>query len=183
MNYELSVDIHDLIAGLKRFRLRRKIRPTEKAILAFDGRFCSIEALDTVIVANATGVWPGIARFSASVIVALVKFPPANDPFIVSLDGDRLKLGSLNIGCEWQPVSHTLSKLPAAPDWVQALSLKYRATRGQILSEGLEEEIAQAERKLAMLITRITKSLSPLGVSENDIRSLVENRLAERYSQ
>lgn len=183
MEYELNLDFVDVAEGMKKFEIPRKIRRSEKAMLAFDGRFCSIEAFNVVIVAKATGIWPGIARFSASAIAALAKFPPRSDPFIVRITGNQLRLGPLNVGCEWQPVSHTLMELPAAPDWIEALSLKYRASRAQILSAGLSKEIAQAERKVEILIGKVGKSLAPLGVTESDIRALVENRLAERYAK
>lgn len=182
MEYELSVDLNDLREGLKKFTARQKIRPSDKAILGFDGRFFSIEALDVIIVAKAKGVWPGIARIGASVMIALAKVPPASGPVVVQIIGDRLKLGPLTVNCEWQPVSHTLLDLPSAPDWIETLSLKYRAPRSQIISKGWDKDIARAERKLTSLITKVGKSLTTFGVTEKDIRDLIERRMAERYT-
>jgi hypothetical protein len=73
--------------------------------------------------------------------------------------------------------------LPAAPDWIEALSLKYRASRAQILSAKLTKEIAQAEHKLEILIRKVGKLLAPLSVTESDIRTLIENKLSERYTK
>lgn len=182
MEYQLTVDRYDLSEGLKHFEIRRKVRPSQKAILGFDGRFFSMEALDRVIVAKAEGTWPGIAYVSATFVVALARVPLAVDSVVVTCDGERLRLGPLTVSCTWQPVSHTLLKLPAAPDWVEALSLKYRARRSQILTDGYEFDIENAERKLTKLIIRVAKPLAPLGVTEQDIRSLIEGRLAERYA-
>jgi hypothetical protein len=47
---------------------------------------------------------------------------------------------------------------------------------------GYEVDIEDAERKLSRLITRVAKPLGSLGVTETDIRSLIERRLAERYT-
>lgn len=183
MDYELCLDFVDVIEGLKKFKIPRKLRPSEKAILAFDGRFCSIEALNVVIVAKATGTWPGIARFSAAAIAALATVPPGRVPFVVRITENQLRLGPVNVGCEWQPASQTLMELPAVPDWIEALSLKYRASRAQILSGKLTKEIAQAEHKLEILIRKVGKSLAPLNVTERDIRTLIENKLSERYTK
>lgn len=192
MDYQLSVDRYDLLEGLKHFKPRRKVRasarkrsatsPADVAVLGFDGRFFSIEALDQVIVAKADGVWPGLATVNSNVIVALAVAPPTGDPVSIACNGERLRIGSLTIGCTWQPVSHRLLELPASPDWVEAISIKYRLRRSQILAKGYGRVIAKAERKLAALIADTAKSLSPLGVTEKDIRLLVENRLAERYA-
>lgn len=177
------VERYDLIHGLQQFKIRRRIRPTEKAILGFDGRFFSIEALERVMVSNATGVWPGLAYISAASIVALARIPPIGDPVKVICNGGRVQIGTLSTGCTWTPVSRTLARLPAAPDWIQALSLKYRATRAEIINEDMQVEIQEAERKLALLIAQIAKRMAPLGVTETetDLRKLAEARLAERF--
>lgn len=182
MEYQLSVDRYDLLDGLKKFKSPRRIRSLERALLGFDGKYFSIEALDQVIVAKAEGLWPGIASVSATLIVALAKVPPAGDPIMVMCTGSRLQLGSLAMDCTWQPVSHTLLRLPATADWAEAISLKYCATRAEILAGKLEGKIRNAERKLDSLIVKAAKSLAPVGVTEQDIRSIVERRLEEKYA-
>ena len=73
---QLQISGHDLRSGLARIRFPRKIKPYERALLAFDGRFFSLEGLDCVVVTNAEGVWPGNATVSAQTLFALAKFPP-----------------------------------------------------------------------------------------------------------
>lgn len=181
MNADLKISGYDLRSGLKKIRFPRKIKPSQKAILAFDGRFFSLEGLDCTVVTNAEGVWPGVAEVGAQVLFALAKFPPVEELVAVHCDGEKVRIGPLTVGCKWQSVSHTLLKLPAAPDWVEALSLKYRASRAQILADKLEFDIEMAERKLRTLIKRVAKSLAPLGVTQDDVRLLIEQRLTARY--
>ncbi len=183
MKHELDVDLVDVTEGLKKFRIRRKVRPSEKAIVAFDGEYCSFEALNVAVAARATGTWPGIARFSASTLVALARCPPTIPPFAVRITGNTLTLGPMNVTCEWQPVSHVLTHALAAPDWIQALGLKFTATRAQILAEKVNKQIDAAEHKLDILVRKVGKSLAPLGVTERDIRDLIGSRLAERYAK
>jgi len=47
---------------------------------------------------------------------------------------------------------------------------------------GYQKEIKKAERKLALLTARVARSLAPLGVTEHDIRELIENRMAKRHA-
>jgi len=183
MEYQLSVDGYDLREGLKRFETRRKIRSTKKkALLGFDGRFFSIEALDRVVVCKAEGVWPGLATVNANVVAALAFAPPTGDMVPVSCTGARLRLGSLTVACGWQPVSHTLLDLSAAPDWIETLSLKYRAPRAKIASGKYASLIKSAERKLDRLIAKAAKPLTPFGITAQDLRDLIEDRLARRYA-
>lgn len=182
MTYQLSVSGSDLRIGLVHFKTRRKIKPSERAVLAFDGRYFSIEALDKVLVANAEGIWPGIAYVTASVIVALASVPPADEIVQLSCDGERVRFGSLTVGCKWQPVSNTLIRAKAIPDWVEALSLKYRAHRSMMVSGRNKAAIAAAESELTKLLKQVAKKLAPVGITESDLRQLVESRLAERYA-
>ena len=159
--------------------LRENLRA--KALLAFDGRFLSIEAFERTIVAGAEGDWPGLATISGNALLALVMAPPGGDPLIFEYAEGRLKVGTWAVSCEWQPISHKLLDLPAAPDWVETLALKFYATRAQILAGGYDPQIRLAERQLDKLVKRTVKGLSAFGVTEQDIRSLIETRLAQRY--
>jgi hypothetical protein len=179
--YELLVDRGHVLQGLQIFRVPRKVRPCDRAILGFDGSYLTVEAFDQMFVARATGAWPGNARVGATLIAALKQAPPAGDPLIVRSDGKRVSLGSMRIDCEWQPVSAALVAAPTASDWLGALALSYSMPRGRIVTEGFAKEVHDAERKLSQLVARVGKSLAPLGVTKEDVRSLIKTRLRERY--
>lgn len=182
MTYQLSVNGDDLRNGLGHFKTRRKIKPSERAILAFDGSYLSIEALDKVLVAGADGVWPGIAYVTANMVVAFASAPPTDERIVLGCDGKRVRFGSLTVGCEWQPVSRELMRATAIPDWVEALSLKYRAHRSVMITGRNKAAVAEAESKLTKLLELVSKKLAPVGVTAEDLRQLVEKRLAERYA-
>ncbi len=184
MLYELRVNPNEPREGLKQFdprnsrELRKPLKTLDKARdkliaqLAFDGKFFSIETLNCVAAAKAEGKWPGITNVNTSVVIALAMAPPpSSDPIIISCDGDHLRFGSLTVGCTWQSAIHTLINMPAAPDWVNALSLNYRATGAKILSSGYQDDIQKAEHKLDKLIKKVTESLAPLNVSEPETRA------------
>ena len=181
MDYELLVDRAHVIQGLQTFRLPRKLRAENRAVLGFDGSYLTVEGCDQMFVAGATGAWPGNAETSVNLIAALKQALPPGDPLHVRCDGNRLSIGSIRVDCYWQPVSAMLSKAPAAPDWIAALALRYSVHRGQIVTGGLKGEINDAEYKLSRLVARVAKSLAPLGVTAGDIHALIERRLRERH--
>jgi len=176
----LADGVH-LREGLKRFRAMRAPRKSDRASFAFDGSFLSVDALDSTFAARAKGAWPGFATCSASVVLALAQAPPASAEIELGYADGRLRFGTLAVAAEWTPVSGELLALPAAPDWVEALSLKYRVHRARLLQSGRLAEVAAAEKQLAATIAKAAKSLAPLGVGEADVRRLVERILEERW--
>jgi len=163
-------------------RQLRKLKPHERALLGFDGASLTIEARDTVCFVQAVGTWTGTARAPATLVAALAACPPVGDRIEVVYDGRHLRLGPLKVEADWVPISTTLQRALPAADWVQGIALRYSKPRGQLMREGLVPTVTAAERKLAQLVRRTARSLAPTGVSEDDVRELVECRLAERFT-
>jgi hypothetical protein len=178
MRYELIVDRRELVNGLRRF-IRKEVWPSEKAVIAFDGRFFSIKASNRVIVAHAEGTWPGLAYVRSNAIIALALAPPDSEPLRICCDGKRITFGTYAMICAWQPISATLLSLPATPDWVEALSRGYRSTsaRNRTCEATPGTLTTKSEQQLARLVAQAVKALSELGIAEEDIRSLLEKRL------
>jgi len=181
MEYELLVDGNHLREGLRIFKLRRKLRATDKATVAYADGFVIINALDRGFVARAAGLWPGIAQAGASMVMALARVPPIGDEIRVRFAEGKLRIGSVGVAAQWMPASSALLDVPAAPDWAGALSLKFRVPPPEAVARGYTSQIAEAERKLGLLLARVTRLLSPLGVTEDDLRTLVERRISERW--
>lgn len=181
--YLLYVDRGHVIQGLRALRLPRKLKSGARAILGFDGSFLTLEVLDQMFAASATGTWPGNARVSATLIGALRQALPAGDPLVVQCDRERLSFGTLRVDCEWQPVSEELTTMPATEEWVATLALNYSMSRGKLITDGFKKSLDDAERKLTQRLRSAAKSLEPLGVTVEDLRRLVETRLRERYGR
>ena len=180
-SYALLADGAQLREGLKRFRAMQTARKSERAHFAFDGAFLTVDALGCAFGVRATGSWPGTARCSTSTIAALAAVPPEGVEVALSYEQRRLRIGTLTVASEWTPVSGALLALPAAPDWVEALSLKYRVHRSKLLHSGCLKEVDAAEAKLDATIAKATKPLAPLGITEADVRKLVDEALAARW--
>jgi hypothetical protein len=181
MEYALAVNGRSLDIALRVFRVPRKIKSSDRAILGFDGKFLSIDAFDQTILAAAKGEWPGNAHISVTLVRALIQVPPDGDPVILRCDGQRVTLGTVKVGCKWQPVSSIVLARPRQPEWFEGIALKYTLPRARIIAEGRGSEVKAAERKLTALVHRIAKSLAPMGVTVEDVSSLIERRLEERY--
>jgi hypothetical protein len=180
--YELDVDGVHFRQGLRIFQMRGKVRGSPKALFSFDGDYLQVEAFDRSFLAHAAGVWPGVASVGATLLLALARVPPAGDGLHLRYSDGRMRLGAMTIDCRWQPVTNALLDLPSSPDWIEALSLKYRASRSRIWAAKLDKDVAAAEKKLARLVSRVEKSLAPFGVTSGEIAALIERRLIERWA-
>jgi hypothetical protein len=178
MQYELTVDRRELVNGLRRF-IRKEVWPSQKAVIGFDGRFFSIKASNRAIVAHAEGTWPGLAYVRSNAIIALALAPPDAEPLRICCDGKRITFGTYAIFCAWQPISSTLLSLPATPDWVEALSRGYRSSsaRNRTCEPTQGKITTKSEQQLARLVAQAVKALYELGITEQDIRSLLDKRL------
>lgn len=178
----LAADRGHVLHALKTFgKLVRQVKPKDRALIGFDGACLTLEAQDARFFAHATGSWPGTAIVGATLVHALATAPPADDPIVVSCDGEHLQFGPLKVACKWEPISETALSRPALPEWMEAIALKYTLPRARIAAEGCEGELKAAERHLAAVVQRAARSLSPTGVTIEDVTALVEKRLAQRY--
>ena len=179
--FTLLVDGSHFREGLKRFRAMHGPRPSDKVHFAFDGSYLSVDALDSAFAARATGAWPGVASCGLSLVAALAKVPPHGEDISLRYEDGHLRIETLTVAAEWQPVSGSLLAAPVVLDWVETLSLKYRMHRSRLLNLGRMSEVESAEKKLTAVIARATKVLAPLGVRERDVRMLVEQTLRDRW--
>ena len=182
MDRRLEVNRGHLIQGLANVGGRSsKLHKRGRAILGFDGSFLTVEAGDVTFIARATGVWPGNAVVSVTLIQGLAYNTPAGDPMIVTCDGSYVRFGPIQAGCVWQPISAAVLDTPLQAEWLEGLALRYQLPRGRLIAEGRRGEIQVAERKLRALLRRVGKILAPLGVTVADLEALVEKRMSERH--
>jgi hypothetical protein len=182
MTYELSVDRAHLDYAWRLLAPRiRRIKAAERAILGFDGRCLTIEVRNAMVHAQAVGVWPGNAVVSATTIAALTAAPMAGDRVTVSCDLESVKFGPLKVGCVWQPISEKVMDLDPVADWLCGIAIKYTMSRGQIVSEGLTQDVAVAEQKLAAIVKRAAKTLAPIGISASELEWLIEFWLEHHF--
>jgi hypothetical protein len=117
VDYRLSVNRSHLVQGLA--MVRKTVRRTRRAghfTVGFDGTYLTIEVGSVGFVAQAVGAWPGNAVVGDSLVHALARFPPVDDPVIVACDGRHLSFGPIKVACRWQPISSALLAMPARRD-------------------------------------------------------------------
>lgn len=174
----LQVSLKEFKRGTKVFQRKRlKFGPV---LLAYENGYLSIESGEVTTVMNATGEWHGRAIFSPNILHALAMVPPLQDPVQISYDGGHLFVGGMKIICQWNTVSQAFIDDLANPSLIDLLALKETVPRSEIGGTGLGKKIRSAHEKAERRIMNAAKQLEDLEITEAEIRSLVDARIATR---
>ena len=125
----------------------------------------------------ANGQWLGEWRVSATLLRALAKVPPAEDPVVVQVHGGRLRIAGTSMACHWQPPETASIEVPLNLDLRGRLKLAFQYSDAELQQSGIAPLIADAREEMERSIATAAKALAPLGVSPVDLRTLVITRL------
>lgn len=178
LNNLLQVSLAEFKHATKVFQ-RKRLR-LGRVLLAYENGFLSIESGEATAVMNAIGEWHGRAMFSPEILRALAMVPPLQDPVQISYDSSHLFVGSMKIICQWNTVSQAFILDIVSPSIIDLLALSKTVPRSEIGGTGLGRKIRSAHEKAERRIINAAKQLEDLEITEAEIRSLVDARIAAR---
>lgn len=178
LNNALQVPLKEFIRATKVFQRKRlKLGPV---LLAYENGFLSIESGEVTTVMNAVGEWHGRAIFSPEVMRAIAMVPPLQDPVKISYDGTHLLIGNMKVICQWYSVSQTFIENLENPSIIDLLAMSISLPRHEVKGSELGKTIRSAHQKAERRIMNAAKQLQDLEITEAEIRSLVDIRIASR---
>lgn len=153
---------------------RRKLGP---ALLAYEGGFLSIESGEATAVMHAKGEWHGRAKFSPQSLRAIATVPPNQDPLTISYADGHLLIGNMTIACEWHTVGEALIQNLENPSLFDLLVMERTLPRSELKGTERGHQILDAVEQANKRIRKANAQLAELGVSEAEIRALVEAKI------
>jgi seryl-tRNA(Sec) selenium transferase len=174
----LTVDLDDFKLSTKPFAKRREKLGT--VLLAYECGFLSIESGDIKVVINATGKWHGRASFSPEILRALATVPPSINPLRFEYEDGYLTIGATKIPCTWETVSASFIENFENPSLLALLALEKTMPRVEIGGTELGKEVIKARMRAERKILSAATQLEELEISEEDIRNLLEKKLARK---
>lgn len=179
---ELLVDHADFCRAMRIFRGYAKHKRCPDAMLAFEGRFLSIEVGEDIAVVGASGIWNGRAFFKAYVLAALHHAPPSADPIVIRCNGEKAEVAGVSIGCRWEPASATFIASALEPSLIDLLAMARTAKRAEFRGTELGKKLQAAKKSADGIVKRAARSLSRLGIEEAELWALVESRVQQRIN-
>ena len=163
MNNRLQVSLAEFKRGTKVFQRKRlRLGPV---LLAYEGRFLSIESGEVTTVMNAVGEWHGRAMFSPEILRALAMVPPPQDPVQILYDGEHLCIGGIKIICQWRTISQAFIQDVVNPSIIDLLALSKTVPRNEIGGTELGRKIRGAHEKAERRIVNAAKQLEDLEIT------------------
>lgn len=147
------------------------------ALIAFDGKYLSIEIGSKTAVMVAEGEWHGRATVSAQLIRALALNPPVTDPVKISYQDRKLSFAGIQVSCSWVLLSkQTVSKL-TNPTLLDLLAIEQTVERHELGKTELGRKCSAALRQKEKSVEGALKHLRIFGVSEDEIRNMIDKNV------
>ena len=153
--------------------------PRGDAGWVFDDETLEIEWAGVALGVPAQGTEQGSVRVDAKTMSAIVRAPlPKIDTLAIAVENDTLSLGTFSVPCQVRerPVPQLL---PMAARPLDVALLPYRHTAGEITDAGLEDRIADVQRREARAVAAAAEALAWLGVQEKHVVAWLEEHLSK----
>ena len=190
MKNELRVPLLEFKRAMGRFREYGRIKPFRKgrkkpvlspeALIAFNDGFLSFEVGELVAAVRAEGEWHGRASISAQMLGLFALSPPIEDRVAIVYGGDRLKISTVTMRCDWKQDGAHLIQRVENPGSIDLLAMERTVSRAEIHGTDLGKRITQARRAAESSVNKAAKSLAKLGITEDDLWNLVEIQVKAR---
>jgi hypothetical protein len=177
----LQVNLAEFMSAIM---LLKKIKPSKaKALLAFDGRYLSVEVGSASTAMVAHGEWHGKARFASNIVQAMIKFPPVTDPINISYQNNELLFAGVKIPCEWELVSKGYIKSLENPTLLDLLAIERTVARHELGVSELGKKCKSAIKEKERRITSAANQLEVFGIGADQIAHLVDNSISDRIKK
>lgn len=150
------------------------------ALMSYEGGFLSIESGEVTAVMRAAGEWHGRATVSPNILRAVATVPPIQDPLTIAYADSHLLIGGMTAACKWSLVSQAVIHDLEHPALLDLLVLERTLPRAELRGSNFGRRIMVAVPRAELRIKKAMAQLAELGVTEADVRELVEAKIAAR---
>ena len=175
----LEVDAKEFKALMKRVSISKRNSAHELATIAFRKGFGELEVGATTLMFHADGDWKGQATFTAAMLVAVREYPPSGDPIVIEYADEKITIGNFKMGATWHTAVAKRIVIPDEADWPDVLLATLQMSKAQALLPTESARRRAAYQELNKRIARAASELAPLGITQSDLRALIEVRFLE----
>ncbi len=173
----LNVTQADLIKAFKAVGKYFKKKTCDDVFFSFNDNKLNIRSPEICVTIPAIGDWSGQAIVSARFIKAFVLEPPVSDPVNIKIIDSSMVIETLSVPCIWNSIPCVGIVLPPFSESKVVLSVSYNYTPEEIRKSGLTEIVSLVEKKRDLCISKAHEHLEIFGVSQNDIRQLIDEKI------
>ena len=180
MPHELRVDTVEFLTALK--LIAHGAEDSQRAkidgVIWFDGNDIRIATLGIEVAAKAEGEWIGEVHVPVTFLAGLSRVPLKGGMNLVTFGDKQFRVGRTAISAHWRPRYENRISLPIDAPLTMLLSLPLHYTAEEIMASGLDKSLAEAQETREDLLRQVGETLAPLGLSNAELCSLVDAKVA-----
>jgi hypothetical protein len=173
-SFSVTVSRSDLSSALKQIIKVVKVKNSDEAVLSCEGSTLLIGFPGGEVSIPCKGSSPGRIHLPLQRLVPLGTSLPDCDPFPISVEGDRVLVGTMQFGCTFEAEAGPAIELPLDPPLWTLLALKLDYSEEDIQRHGLSKKVGEAESRRDELIEKAARTLAPLGVGSRRLREFID---------
>ena len=173
----LQVEKRPFLSALKSLRISVRARQKDEATLSFgDGNLC-IGIQNSRVEVPAQGTWSGTVKVVARTLIPIVTFPPDPDPLPLRFEKGRFYIAGWSVNATWHAEGIDELSLPSDASCIDLAALRVSHGDDELERSGLLQDVRNAEQVIKTQITQAAKVLEAAGITEDDLREMVERKI------
>lgn len=171
----LQIARADLLEGLR--SLARTTEPANagQAILSFTDGQLEIAIGGGAVTVDASGRWPGECRVPGGWVLALHAHPPAVDPVTLTVEGGRLHVETMSVGCHWQKAGSAQVVIPIGAGLRDLLAIALDYDDQVLEASGILKQIRDARELRRQIVVNAVDAFAPLHIPEATIEAFIDH--------
>ncbi len=153
-----------------------------EALIGFRDSMVRFELGGVVGKAPATGEWNGEARVAGTFLLSLAREPPSAERLSLLVENAEVKLqahdASWSSSCQWETTARPDVFMAVNPSRQERYRLAFKHSDAELERMGLTDFAAEARSDAEKHVVRAAESLKVLGISEEELRRFVVDRLS-----
>lgn len=178
----LSVPLATFVEELRRWARVCGKPDGQQAILRLAAAGLTVSGGGAQFTVPASGRWPGEARIAGSILYALAKVPPRQDPLRIEVRADRLRIGTLTAPCTWQREGSATIELPLGMEMLDMIRLGLLHDEEALRTAGAWNAVDAARQRAETLLRSAARTLVPLQITEAELRAFASERLGVPFA-
>jgi hypothetical protein len=175
MSFSVVVTRNELLSALQTLAGVVDPKRASEAVLTLANGVLSIELPGASVSVPAEGLWPGSVRVPGQFFLALARVPPKDDPFHLSVRDGRFRISKSSTLCLVEETRRGNIDVALDAPLYAIVRVGLAHDDSEIDRSGLGPLVREARERRDNLVEAAAKTLSPLGVSADDLSNFVDD--------
>lgn len=174
---EIVVDRKDLLSALRTLEIATRGKYSPELVISGERDLVTLMAGGSKCTISGKGFLFGQTRLPGKMVITLRQTLPVGREIVIGQEPDKIKFGSLSFLCTWETFDKGTIQIPINASLGQILGIFQHYTDEEIDKSGYRPKLEAANQERRNRIAKALSILTPLGVTQEDLETLVDEAL------